>query len=143
MTESTQADQLTELRDRLQSQKTKLAQRLLEVDEKLKAVTLTLSLLNRTEERETESDIVSPRELQGMTQLEAMVHIARANKNRIKIIDAKKLLTKAGVMKLTKNSYGVLYTVINRSGKFEHCGPGEYELIPDNPPAAARLLRTA
>ena len=142
MTESSQIDQLIDLKDRLQSQKNKLAQKLAEVDEKLKAVTLTLSLLNRAEERETESDIVPTKELQGMTQLEAMVHIARANKNRVKITDAKKLLAKAGVMRLTKNSYGVLYTVITRSGKFEHCGPGEYELLPDNP-SATRLMRTA
>ena len=132
MTQTSQIDQLTTLRDRLQTRKTKLAQKLAEVDEQLKAVSLTLSLLSRSEEHETEVDdavAVLPREIQGMTQLEALAYIARKNNNRIRIIDAKKLLSKAGLMKLTKNSYGVLYTVINRSGKFKHSGPGEYELL--------------
>ena len=128
----TELDQLTALRDQLQSQTNKLAQKLAEAQEKLKAVTLTLSLL-RTDEGEDETNDIPLRELHGMTQIEALIHLARANNNRVKTADAKRLLTAAGVMRDTKNSYGILYTVINRSGRFRRADRGEYELLPDPP----------
>ena len=142
MSETSQLDQLTALRDRLQLRQEKYAQKLAEVEEQLKAVSLTLSLLNPGEEREAEEQplIVAPNEIRGMTQVEALVYIARNNANRVKIVSAKKLLAKAGVMKLTKNSYNILYTVINRSEKFKRVGPGEYELLPSPSPLALSPL---
>ncbi len=142
MSETSQLDQLTALRDRLQLRKARYSQKLVEVDEQLKAVGLTVSLLSRGEERESEEQplAVAPNEIRGMTQVEALVYIARNNANRVKIVPAKKLLAKAGVMKLTKNSYNILYTVINRSEKFKKVGPGEYELLGE-PDKSVVLLR--
>jgi hypothetical protein len=126
-----QIDQLKALKERLQNQEAKQKQRLAEISEKLRAVTLTISLLGEERENEDTSPGVSVRELQGMKQVEALVYIAKHNNGRVRIVDAKKLFTKAGVMKVTKNSYGILYTVIQRSGKFKHSGRGEYELLPE------------
>jgi len=124
-------DQLIALRERLQARKTKAGQRFAELEKQVEAVTVTINLLKRGEEPEESNAGVAARELQDMTQLQAIIYIAQHNDNRVRIVDAKKLLTKAGIMKLTKNSYGVLYTVITRSGRFKRCGPGEYELLPE------------
>jgi|SRR5580698_2805340 hypothetical protein len=127
-----QIDQLKALRDRLQNQETKISQRLAQVREHLNAVTLTISLMGEEPEKEEVPAGIPIRELQGMKQVEALTYIAQRNGGRVRIVDAKKLLIKAGVMKSTKNAYGILYTVINRSGKFNHRGPGEYELSQDS-----------
>ena len=126
-----QIDQLRALKERLQNQEVKQRQRLTDITEKLKAVTLTIGLLGEERENEDTSPGVSARELQGMKQVDALVYIAKHNNGRVRIVEAKKLFTKSGVMKVTKNSYGILYTVIHRSGKFKRSGPGEYELLPE------------
>jgi hypothetical protein len=136
-----QIDQLKALRDRLKNQETKISQRLAQIREHLKAVTLTISLMGEEPENEEVPAGIPIRELHGMKQVEALVYIARHNGGRVRISDAKKLLIKAGVMKATKNAYGILYTVINRSGKFKHHGPGEYELSQDSNPEESEVVQ--
>lgn len=126
-----QLDQLSALEERLKFKKTRLGQKLEEVERQLEAVKTTRALLNRGDEKETEDTqpLVPIRELQGMTQVQALVHIAKRNHNRIRIVDVRPLLARAGVMKVTKNSYNILYTVIKRSERFKPMGRGEYELL--------------
>ena len=128
-----QLDQLTALKERLTVKKTKLSEKLAEVQRQLEAVTTTVALLNCGEEKEEDITLViPPRELHGMTQLEALVHIAKRKDNRVKIAEARKLLSKAGLMNGSKkNWYNILFTIIKRSEKFQHVGPGEYELQGD------------
>ena len=99
------------------------------IDEKLRAVEITLGLL-----RNGGSSAVS--ELGGedryglertMTQVEALERIAKID-GTVKIKTAKLILEKAGLLKRTKNWYNILYAALNRSNKFEHAGPGEYRL---------------
>jgi hypothetical protein len=136
-----QLDQVITLRERLRAKEARLSQRLAEVRNQLEAVTITMGLLNRGQETDLEEALpaVSIEQVRGMKQLEALIYIARHNNNRVRIVDAKKLLGKAGVMKVSKNSYGILYTVITRSEKFKRCGPGEYELLQPNS-SALQLL---
>ena len=124
-----QLDELVALKDRLQARAVKVKQKLAEIEKQVEAVSITLNLLKRGEDGEEPTVNISARELQGMKQLEALVYVAKQNNGRVRIMDAKQLLGKAGIMKLGKNSYGVLYTVITRSGKFKRSGPGEYELL--------------
>lgn len=129
-----QLDQLAALKDRLIIKKTKLSEKLAEIEKQLEAVTTTAALLNPgAEEKDEEiNSVVSPRELHGMTQIEALTHIAKRKNNRVKISEAKKLLSKAGLLTGSKkNWYNILFTIIKRSGKFKHVGPGEYELQGD------------
>ncbi len=70
------------------------------------------------------------REFKGLTQVEALVKIAKDNgNNRFRLQDAKRTLVDAGLVKSKKNASVILYTAIQRSEKFKRVAPGEYELI--------------
>ena len=65
-----------------------------------------------------------------MTQVAALVKIARDNgTNRFKLQDAKKTLVDAGLIRSKKNASTILFTTIQRSGRFRRVAPGEYEVI--------------
>src|SRR6266581_8253475 len=71
------------------------------------------------------------REFKGLTQVQALVKIAKDNgNNRFRLIDAKKTLLDAGLVKSKKNAATILFTAIQRSEKFKRVSPGEYELLP-------------
>jgi hypothetical protein len=135
---------LNQLIEILRNKRTTLAEKLADIDKQLEAATLTKALLGLgqdSEADEQETPIAVPmRELRGMTQLEAMVHVAKKNNGRIRTSRIARLLIKAGLMKHTKNSYNIAYTVIRRSGKFKPSGnPGEYELIEDEKSSMFRV----
>jgi hypothetical protein len=133
-------DRLFQLRERLGTKCTRLSDKLDEAKTQFSAVCLTIELLCGNEEREAPLP-VAPRELQGMTQLEAMVYMARKNSGRLKTKDAARLLLEAGLMRKTKNSYNIAYTVIRRSEKFKPSGiAGEYELIEEEGPKQLRVM---
>jgi hypothetical protein len=69
--------------------------------------------------------------LQGLTQLQALVKIAKANNNRFKLSIAKDLLLRAGVTKSPKNANNIIFNVIKRSERFKWVAHGEYELLSD------------
>lgn len=66
--------------------------------------------------------------IRNMTQVQALVTIAKHNNGIIHAQEAKRLLIKAGVMRQTKNSTNIIHAVIVRSEKFEKVKPGEYRL---------------
>lgn len=66
--------------------------------------------------------------LRKLTQVQALVQIAKHFGGIIKAQEAKRLLIRAGVMRETKNSTNIIHAVIIRSGKFEKVHPGEYRL---------------
>jgi hypothetical protein len=71
-------------------------------------------------------------DLKGLTQLEALTKIAKANNNRLKLITAKDLLLRAGVTKSRKNANNIIFNVIKRSELFKRVAPGEYELVQES-----------
>jgi len=66
--------------------------------------------------------------LTGMTHVEAIVAIAKANGGLVRAQDAKRLMIKAGVMRNTRNSTHMTHNAILRSGLFERVAPGEFVL---------------
>lgn len=67
--------------------------------------------------------------LQGLTQLQAIVEIAKCKGGIVRAQDAKSLLLRSGLMRKTKNSTNIVHSTILRSGKFERIAPGEYRLL--------------
>lgn len=115
-------DELLGLYERLQSKRDRLKEQLDEVEKEFEAVSTTLRLIGQV----TPGEVVN---LEGMTQLEALIAIARANGNRLTVKRARRLMIKAGYFKNSKHPASVLFTAINRSGKFEREMPGVYRLI--------------
>jgi len=66
--------------------------------------------------------------LRKLTQVQALVVIAKHYGGTFKAQEAKRLLIKAGVMRETKNSTNIIHAVILRSEKFDRVRPGEYKL---------------
>ena len=116
----------------LHRKRDKAAKQLAEIDEEVKAVETTINLY-RTDgalyEPEAYKSIVP--ELQGKHHIDALVHIAsRSDGNIIKVVDAKRLMTEAGLLRNPKSALPMLYTIISRSGRFEKVSPGIYRLMP-------------
>ena len=76
------------------------------------------------------SDIEVPN-VSGMKQVEAVMAIARSNNGRVKVKDAVRILRAAKILK-AKRAWGALYSVIQRSGKFEKVAPGEFAPIEES-----------
>jgi hypothetical protein len=79
--------------------------------------------------------------IRNMTQVQALVTIAKHNDGVIRAQEAKRLLIKAGVMRETKNSTNIIHAVILRSEKFERIRPGEYRLKESSPKVDANNSR--
>jgi hypothetical protein len=81
--------------------------------------------------------------IRNMTQVQALVTIARHSNGVIRAQEAKRLLIRAGVMRETKNSTNIIHAVIMRSDKFERIRPGEYRLKELNPKVDATAQQVA
>jgi hypothetical protein len=132
MKDSPDFESVTALQRKLQSQKDVAKRDLEEIERKLQAVATTLELLRNDGSQKTVS-ITSEQEILAelrtkKTQVPALVTIARYNGGILLTKDAKYLLQRAGLMKVTKNASNILYNVINRSERFENIGPGKYRL---------------
>jgi hypothetical protein len=123
---------LTEHRKDLLAKRERLALPLQEVDEEIQHVDGTLRSIQKN------NTITFPKEdlfpigkIRKLTQVQALIVIAKHNGGLIRAQEAKRLLIKAGVMRETKNSTNIIHAVIVRSGKFEKVKPGEYRLKTD------------
>lgn len=123
-------DQLAELVAKLRQEQAEAQRHLAEIDEKLRAVETTMRLF-RTNGALAASDMSTSlvSELKGKTHLQALITIAYKNNACFKVVDAKRLMLQAGLLRSPKNALSMLYTIISRSGKFEKVAPGEYRLI--------------
>ena len=82
------------------------------------------------------------REFRGLTQVQALVKIAKdSGTNRFRIKEAKKLLVEAGLVKSKKNASTILLTAVQRSEKFKRVAPGEYELLPESEQMINAVMR--
>jgi len=85
-------------------------------------------------EGESVPTLVPLQSLRGLTQIKALVKIARASGGKFRISDARALLVKAGLINSPKgNENNILFNAIARSEKFKRVGYGEYELIEKKP----------
>jgi len=115
--------ELTEKRD-------KLMRPIAELEKEIAALTYAVAIVFR-EEAPTPSAEVSGfplRNIRNMTQVQALLEIAKYNGGVIKSIDVKSILVAAKLMKNTKNASGMVNGIIARSEAFERIGRGEYRL---------------
>ena len=126
----TTLNELIDLLARLRREKAKAQQKLTELDEQLAAVEVTMRLLGRNGKLGVPDEYESlVSELQGKTQLDALLTIAGKSDNHLKATDAKRLMLQAGLLRNPKTALSMIYTVINRSGRFEKVRPGEYKVL--------------
>jgi hypothetical protein len=119
--------ELLEQRDRLLAPIQKL-------DQEIEHVTATMRSLQQPTSRASSAvaEEFPVGKLRKLTQVQALVVIAKHYGGTFKAQEAKRLLIKAGVMRETKNSTNIIHAVILRSEKFERVRPGEYRLKTDN-----------
>lgn len=126
----TTLDELSYLIGQLRHERDKIQKQLADVEEELRAVEITMNLYRRagvSYEPEAYKSIVP--ELQGKTLVGALTHIASKSGGILKVVDAKRLLSEAGMIRNPKNALSMLYTMMSRSGKFEKVDRGEYRLL--------------
>jgi len=118
----------------LQEKLDRLRKPLLQVEEDLQHVLGTIAFLKR-DIKPADSEDGPPEEisrlstkLKGMTQLAAVITIAKARGGKVRTQDAKRLMIKAGIMSATKNATNMTHNVISRSNRFQRIAPGEYML---------------
>jgi hypothetical protein len=123
---------LTEHRKELLEKRERLAQPLLEIDQEIQHVDGTLRSLQKNHTLSFAKEELFPiGRLRKLTQVQALVVIAKHYGGIVRAQEAKRLLIKAGVMRQTKNSTNIIHAVIVRSEKFEKVKPGEYRLKND------------
>jgi hypothetical protein len=122
-------------REKLQRQKVeKLRKPLIQAEEDLQRLVGAIELYLREaksvdlEEALSETVSLPATKLRGMTQLSAVIAIAKSNGGVVRAQDAKRLMIKAGIMSATKNATNMTHNVILRSERFERIAPGEYKL---------------
>ncbi len=128
--------ELEDLKRRLEQQIDTVKAQLAQLQKQLESVTTTSALLKQEENMHLSfmqtMNAVAASDLRGLTQLDALVKIAKANSNRLKLTIAKDLLLRSGVTKSRKNANNIIFNVIKRSERFKRVAPGEYELLPEN-----------
>ncbi len=122
-------DELSEVVRKLRLEQERMEKEIAATEKHIRAVETTISLLKRTaqlKEPVARGPITS--ELHGKTLLEALIQISSRNGGLLKVSEARRLMQEAGLLKNPKNALSILYTVMNRSGKFEKINRGEYRL---------------
>ena len=120
---------LTEHLNQLEAKRHRLVQ---EVDKEIEHVNATIASLKHTDSPHEPEHPSAPEfsvtKIRNMTQVQALLAIAKHYNGVIRAQEAKRLLIRAGVMRETKNSTNIIHAVILRSEKFERIRPGEYRL---------------
>ncbi len=120
-------EDVARLVERLQTKRDKLQGQLEEIQKQLDCASTTYELLGKN--RLVSSAVVTPVDLHGKTQLDALVSIAEANGNRLVVRKARRILVRVGLIKTAKNASSIIFTAINRSGRFQREAPGIYKLV--------------
>jgi hypothetical protein len=132
---------LADHRKDLLEKRERLMRPLQELDQEIEHVTATLRSIQKTQALgDLPKEDFPIGKLRKLTQVQALVVIAKHNDGIVRAQEAKRLLIKAGVMRETKNSTNIIHAVILRSEKFERVRPGEYRLKEKNvTPASSQL----
>jgi hypothetical protein len=130
-------DYLTEHKKTLLTKRERLMLPLQELDQEIEHVTATIRSLQNPPQPAGFTAIITVDfpvgKLRKLTQVQALVVIAKHYGGTFKAQEAKRLLIKGGVMRQTKNSTNMIHGVILRSEKFERVRPGEYRLKEESP----------
>lgn len=116
-------EELTKLYEKLQAKRDKLREQLASADKEFEAVSTTMRLVGQG------NRLVNLVNVEGMAHLEALTAIAKANNNTLSTRTARRIMEKAGLFKTAKNASSIIFTAINRSGRFERESSGVYRLI--------------
>lgn len=128
-TKQSKYEELEQIRKELAEQAEQLRSQLKQIEGRAVAVALAIEVWKS----KGATVAVDPylREFKGLTQVQALVKIAKdSGHNRFRLNDAKKILVDAGLVKSKKNASTILFTAIQRSERFRRVAPGEYELLP-------------
>ena len=115
-----------------------------EIDREIDAVSITVRLLREAEHTvpASEKKITIPSDLKGKSARAACVEIAKSNDGVSRVSDVRVALVKAGILKEGKNTWGIVYTTLNRSKDFEKLGtPGTFRLVTANRAEQSELLQ--
>ena len=118
----------------LQEKLDRLRKPIAQAEEELQHVIGTIAVLRRgirptiAQDTPAEDGLSLIAKLKGMTQMNAIVAIARSRGGVIRAQDAKKIMIEARIMRSTKNATNMTHNVFARSDSFERIGPGEYRL---------------
>jgi len=124
------ANGLLELRKSLTERRDALVSKLRLMEQQLQSVNTTIDLLGiGSFQLDLSDSLQNLPDLKGLTQLEALIKLAQANNNHLKMTTARMALLKTGLCMSPKNAYNIIFNVIKRSEKFKKISPGEYELI--------------
>src|SRR3972149_2330461 len=120
---------IAELRGREKEQERALEETKLNIQ----AVQKALELLREKygipdEQRERKSELEN---LRGLTLLKALVPVAEANHNMVRVNETKRMFLEAGVMGNPKTAYQRITSALIRSNRFEWASPGVYALVPE------------
>ena len=131
-------DELSRLIDSLYRERDKTQNRLEQVADEIRAVEQTIDIYRRKGNRLPQEPLpnVKTSELQGLSQLDALILIAERHGKRFKVTPVRRLMVDAGLFKNPQNASGALHTLIQRSGRFEKINKGEYRLIATHPVSA-------
>lgn len=139
---NTSVQDLRELLKRLEQRRERLKRDLQQVENDFVSTERIIQLLSQPDQKAEEIWPESYlREFDGLTQIQALVKIARTNgRNKLNVQEAKNLMLKTGLISSPKNASSILYSAIIRSERFRKIGKGEYELIANEKPKGASLI---
>lgn len=128
---------LSKIVSKLQIERKKIFKRINEINKEIRAVEMTMRLMgykNGKSILSTYEELVNGiiRKKNKMSQLEVLYEIIDTigDENKIfKVNEAKNIMVSAGMFNNPENANSIIYTLIDRSGKFEKVKPGVYKLI--------------
>jgi hypothetical protein len=127
--------EVLKLLERLTSQRQVLEVEIDRIDSEIEAVTTTARLLKAGVTADSAPPIkslsIASHELSGLTTREALKRIASTSGGKVRVSDVKDILIDAGILKRSKNTWNIIYTILKRSPEFVRCEgePGTYELL--------------
>ena len=113
---------------RIRAEQAELQEKMTRTDEDVRALERTLELIRSLKEQTP-----APREphlateYAGMSQEQAVEHLARLQDGVVTVTQAKRMLVETGLTKSTK-AYQVASNRITRKGRFDWIAPGTYRL---------------
>jgi hypothetical protein len=116
------------LTKRLQYEIRELEKQLDEKRDQLRSVAVTVGLMTNAPPAPPAHSNISAASLHGLSQRDALIRIAAANKGLLITRAAKSLMLRAGLIKNAKNASPIIFNIIAKSGLFERIGPGEYQM---------------
>lgn len=129
---------LSKIIKKLQEEKKRILNRLNEINKEIRAVETTLKLIGSRgngksvllAHEELINDLRNRRS--ELSQLKALIEIADIigdKNNKFRMAEAKNIMVEAGFFENPKNASAILYTIMDRSRKFEKIEPGVYKPI--------------